>query len=473
VAPVGGRWLWGALAACGSALLLATTNQMCRNVAVVPFLFILPLSLYLLSFVICFDRKSWYHRGLWTGAFVFGLVATAVVIAQDTEPGLIWQIIVYSTVVFTGCMVCHGELARLKPPARELTSFYIMVASGGALGGAFVSLVAPRFFQDYWEFPLALVLAFVLAALCHVRDHGSRKIYGWMAGIWVLVSFFGYQSYDGLEESLVVERNFYGVLRVVERDREQIDWRRYLWHGGICHGSQYLHESRRREPAMYYTSEAGISITVANHPKRKNGDPLRIGVIGLGTGTLAAYGSEGDEFRFYEINPGVVRLAEEYFSYLEDSAAEVEVVLGDGRVALSRELREEGSQKFDILAVDAFSGDAIPVHLLTREALALYWEHLSDGGVLAFHVSNLYLDLRPVVRGLAEERNLPVVLIQSRGDLEKEIYATDWVLITENGSFLADPEVAASFTPWMGASTDTVLWTDDYSNLFGVLKRAP
>ncbi len=471
-AGLGDRLLWGALAACGSALLLATTNQMCRNVAVVPFLFILPLSLYLLSFVICFDKETWYRRPVWMGVFVLGLIATLVVLAKDTDADLIWQIIVYSVIVFAGCMVCHGELHRLKPPARELTSFYIMMASGGAVGGAFVSLVAPRFFRDYWEFPVALVFTFVLAGLCHLRDHGSRRIYLWMAGIWLLVLSFGYHIYGGLEDSLVVERNFYGVLQVVERDRDQLGWRRYLWHGGICHGSQYLHETRRREPALYYTDEAGISITVENHPKRKAGDGLRIGVIGLGTGTLAAYGRQGDEIRFYEINPGVVRLAGEYFSYLEDSAAEVEVVLGDGRIALSRELRENGSQKFDILAVDAFSGDAIPVHLLTREAFALYWEHLAEGGVLAVHVSNLYLDLHPVVRGLAEERNLPVVLIQSAGDLEKEIYATDWVLITENGSFLADPKVAASFTPWMGASRDTVLWTDDYSNLFEILRAS-
>jgi hypothetical protein len=468
--PLGDRWLWGSLAACGSALLLATTNQMCRNVAVVPFLFLLPLSLYLLTFVICFEKEKWYRRGIWTGFFFLSLLSAAVVVVLDAESGLVLQIVVYSTVVFTGCMVCHGELVRLKPPARELTSFYIVMATGGALGGAFVSLVAPYFFADLWEFPLTLISTVVLAALSQIREEGTGKIYRWMAAVWMLVLFFGYQIYDGLEESLVVERNFYGVSRVVERDRGRIGWRRYLWHGGICHGSQYLHETRRREPTMYYTSEAGISITLENHPKRAAGNALRIGVIGLGTGTLAAYGERGDEIRFYEINPGVVRLAEEYFYYLEDSAAEVEVILGDGRIALERELREEGSQEFDILAVDAFSGDAIPVHLLTREALALYWEHLAEGGVLAFHISNLYLDLQPVVRGLAGERNLPVVLIESDGDLAQEIFATDWVLVTENGSFLSNPKVAASFTPWMGGSIDPVVWTDDYSHLFGLVK---
>jgi hypothetical protein len=375
---------------------------------------------------------------------------------------------------------------RLKPAAEGLTSFYVLVALGGAAGGGFVILIAPRLFKDFWEFPLVLFVVYLLVGLLVLRDFMTRYagrigrlgLIAWLGLAWVLAYMGLTYIYEGQKDTLAMTRNFYGVLRVYESQRGTEHWRRYLWHGSICHGSQIMHESGRKSPTMYYLPDAGISIAVERHPKRRvsseDASPpkagLRIGVIGLGTGTLAAYGRQGDVLRFYEINPKVVDFARDYFSYLEDSAATIETVTGDGRVALERELEENGSQQFDILAVDAFSGDAIPVHLLSREAFEIYLEHLRSDGILAVHISNLYFDLRPVVRGLAEAFHLPAVLILSPVKPEGEIYPSDWVLITENGRFLVDDVVSTSITPWLTDAESNIIWTDDFSNLFGVLK---
>jgi hypothetical protein len=477
---------WIFLAGCGSTAFLATTNQLCLNVAVVPFLLILPLSLYLLSFVVCFYKENWYDRRVWAAAFLVGLGLIVVLLEGSIAVGLPAQILIYSFALFACCMVCHGELVRLKPAAAGLTTFYVLISVGGAAGGGFVSIIAPRLFKDFWEFPLVLFIVYLLVGFLVFRDTMTRYtarvgrigLIAWLGLAWILAFMALTYIYKGQKDTLAMTRNFYGVLRVYESQKGTEHWRRYLWHGPICHGSQIMHESGRRSPTLYYMPDAGISIAVERHPKRRlsaggtsmESGGLRIGVIGLGTGTLAAYGKPSDVFRFYEINPRVIEFARDYFTYLEDSAATIETVAGDGRVALERELQEKGSQQFDVLAVDAFSGDAIPVHLLTREAFELYLEHLRPGGILAVHVSNLYFNLRPVVRGLAEAFHLPAVLILSPGKLEGEIYPSDWVLITENGRFLGDDVVSTAITPWLTGGESNIIWTDDFSNLFGVLK---
>jgi hypothetical protein len=474
VVPFVDKTLWLLLAGCGSAAFLATTNQLCLNVAVVPFLLILPLGLYLLSFILCFYMEDGYDRRIWFSAFVLSLGLLAMLLGGWIDLDLTVQIPTYAFVLFSCCMVCHGELVRLRPAAKELTTFYVLIAAGGAAGGGFVSLVAPRLFKDFWELPLVFFSVYLLVGYLVLREAVSRyRLASWMMGVWILAYFLGMTVYEGQKDTLAMVRNFYGVLRVYESHRGTEQWRRYLWHGPICHGSQFMHPSRRRRPTMYYMPDAGISIAVERHPKRRalpERGNLRIGVIGLGTGTLAAYGRRGDTLRYYEINPKVVDFAREHFSYLEDTEAAVEIVTGDGRVSLERELEERGSQQFDILAVDAFSGDAIPVHLLTREAFTLYLEHLRSDGILAIHISNLHFDLRPLIRGLAEDLHLPAVLIQSPGKPEEEVFPTDWVLITENGRFLVDDVVSSSITPWLMGRESNIVWTDDFSNLFGVMK---
>ena len=333
------RYLWLALSACGSVALLATTNQMCQDVAVVPFLWILPLCLYLLSFTICFQHEGFYDRRFWVAAMVCTFGAVVALLKQKLDVELSLQIRIYSTALLTCCMICHGELVRSKPPPAYLTSFYLMVALGGAAGGIFVGLVAPNLFDDYWEFPLALAGTYLLAAICVLRDKSFLPVswpswlgpHLWAAGAWILLFFLGSTIYEGRSGMLEIDRNFHGVLRVYEGYKDTKDWRRYLWNGQISHGSQYLDESLRTTPTHYFGAGTGIAIAIENHPRRQGN--LSMGVIGLGTGTLAAYGRDGDVIRFYEINPDVIRLSKKYFSYLEDSPAVVEIVAGDARGA--------------------------------------------------------------------------------------------------------------------------------------------
>jgi hypothetical protein len=382
------------------------------------------------------------------------------------------QILVYSAMLLAACMVCHGELARAKPPAAQLTSYYLIIATGGASGGVFVTLLAPNLFKGYWEYPLALLASYVLAALCISRDRSalSSRPHLWAAGTWIVIGALGWYVYDIQAHTIAMTRNFYGVLKVYEGYNGTPEWRRYLWHGQISHGSQFLDESRRRTPTQYFGTETGIGLAIRHHPRRQSG--LHIGVAGLGAGTIASYGRENDRIRFYEINPEVARLSEEYFYFIQDTPAEVDVVLGDARISMERELRQSGSQQFDVLAIDVFSGDAIPVHLLTRESFELYLEHLHPDGILAVHISSLYFDLKPLIRGVARELDWPAVLIDNPEDPDNEVFSCEWAIVTKNGEFFAAEEITRSITPWLAEDPNTpeeTVWTDDYSNLFQLM----
>ena len=475
--PTRDRVLWLLLAACGSLMLLATTTQMTQDVAVIPFLWVLPLGLYLLTFIICFDHERWYDRRVWSPVLALALAAV-VYLFWSRDLTLVQQIVVYAVMVFAACMVCHGELVKLKPATAHLTSFYLMVATGGALGGVFASLVAPAIFNGFWEY---LVGTGVLLAVCSDlhRPPGRLSLVkdvAWAVGIGTLVLYFVAAIRDDQDEMIAATRNFYGLLRVYDKDigeDGQPVLLRSLYHGEILHGSQLLAERRRREPLSYYGVDTGVAFAIEEHPRRDAETPaseatsgLRIGVVGLGAGTIAAHGRSGDSLRFYEINPEVERIANEYFSYLRDTQATTEVVLGDARVSLERELREQGSRQFDVLVLDAFSGDAIPIHLLTLEAAELYWQHLRDDGVLLAHISNKHLSLHPVVRAGAEAFDKRFVMMEtaSRGE---EISGSTWVAVTSNGALLS--RLFGHAMSWPSEPPQTIRWTDDFSSLLGVL----
>ena len=483
------RLLTLALAACGSVVLLASTNQICRDMAVIPFLWVLPLSLYLISFILCFDHPRWYNRRIWVPVLLISLSAVVYLLHQDyadEEMNLYLQIFIYSAALFSCCMVCHGELVRLKPSARYLTSFYLMVALGGALGGVFVNLVAPFLFKGYWEFHGGLVATVVLLGLCLFRTKEPLQSplmlwFGrilWVASIGALAVFLGLHIQEQQKSSILTKRNFYGVLRVNETDMGTKWATRSLYHGRITHGEQFLGPRMRSYPRAYYGPHSGISLALGRHPKqfkRNNlGDGARqgglhVGIIGLGVGTIATYSRPGDIFRFYEINPDVDRIAREYFTYLKDGKGAQQVVIGDGRISLERELVNNIRQQFDILAVDAFSGDGIPIHLLTREAFALYWDHLRPGGILALHITNLHFDFSPVIRALAREIGKRAVWIKDHGEQERGTYDSDWVLVTSNNRFLNDALVYTRIRPWPTLRQKEILWTDDFTNLFRVV----
>jgi SAM-dependent methyltransferase len=466
-APVGKQQvvLWLTLATTGSVLLLAVTNHLTQNVASVPLLWLAPLTLYLASFILTFEGRGWYRPELvWTFLLVWLVGMAWLLVDSDLHLDLPLQLGVFLPGLFLGCFFCHGELYRLRPAPRHLTAYYLIVSAGGALGGLLVAVVAPLAFDAYYELGIGMVVLALLAAL---RFAGLGLVPR-VASLAVLLGVAGGATYDGLRhynDVLVSERGFYGVLRVKEYGSpgEEGHLRR-LVHGAIMHGEQYLHGDRRRLLTTYYTEPSGIGAAI----KSRGAAPLRIGVIGLGTGTVAAYGGPGDLYRYYEIDPRVVEIARRDFTYLADSEARIEIALGDARLTLER----EAPQGFDVLAVDAFSSDAIPVHLITREALAVYLKHVKPDGIVAFHVSNRFLDLIPVVARLAKEHGAHAVLVNDDPDDEDESERSksDWVLVSRDPAALKDPAIVERGAQPAEDRAGWRTWTDDYSNLIQILK---
>lgn len=536
------RAWWLVLPAIASMLLMATTNKLCQEVAVVPFLWVLPLALYLVSFILCFDHARWYRRGLFVALLVLGVGTVASLLYAGHTAGLRQQVVGYATTLFAACMVCHGEVYRLRPAPCFLTSYYLHLAAGGALGGLLVAVVAPLVFTQYVELQIGLAVLLHAVALLAFRHRdpvfawgagaGLLAIavvvpacrvtgvtdlaeffplwweqwtlfitnYGWFAlfavaavlaaclarggfaktwrprmGLLVLVVYlaagvvFIVQAVDDSRLAVDASRNFYGTLKVFLYNDDEASGRYYLLrHGATTHGIQFARLPQAMWPTTYYGETSGIGYAIRQH--QKNG-PVRIGLVGLGTGTLTAYGRPGDYLRIYEINPAVERLARSRFTYLAHTPANVDVVLGDARLSLEAELARGDTQRFDVLALDAFTSDAIPAHLLTREAFTLYLRHLAPDGVIAVHISNRYLELRPIVERLANEFGYLAATVDGFSD-DKEwwVYRTRWVLVTRDAALLQQPEVAFATEASSNDTAPGPLWTDDHTSLVEVLR---
>ncbi|MCC6932627.1 MAG: fused MFS/spermidine synthase [Deltaproteobacteria bacterium] len=470
-------WLW--LSACSSVVLLATTNQIFQEISVVSLFWLLPLALYLISFIICFEYEKFAAGRLWLLFFWLTMGALMWMMGHDDSDSLniALQIGIFSAVVFACSVLCHAQLVRLKPPAGQLTTFYLMISLGGTLGGAFVIFIAPIIFVGFWEFHLGVLLTYFCCALLIV---GGKNYFQrlwlrcgigilWLLGLAGLI--YGLKAHINAryDDAIVSARNFYGVLTVTENNQGTKYVSRTLRHGPTQHGYQYLSPYWRSIPAAYYTSPTGINIA---HRKLsaifERG--LNIGTVGLGAGTIAALGFAEDKITFYEINPYILEIATNYFTYLEDSLSQLRVVMGDARLSLENELKNNpGGDGYDLLILDAFNGDAIPVHLLTQEASRIYWQHLRPDGILAVHISNAHVDLTSVVAALAADAGKKMILISTEEDLDKDTYGTDWLLITNNELFLNDIEVLTSVQ--RGISLPKLnLWTDEYSNILQILK---
>ena len=454
---------WMALAACPSILLLAVTQYLTQDVASIPFLWIVPLVIYLLSFMLCFESKRLYWRPLYLALLPLALAGMAYILwpyGKDFEMPRV--VAFFLAALFVACMVCHGELARIKPDPRHLTGYYVMISVGGAIGGLFVGFIAPNLFNAYYEMPVALVLTaslIVLLTLDEIRMVALQTVVlvalgGFLGGVGIVVR-------DGLKGYLFSARNFYGQLRVEdEGEPNELEYKRKLNHGVINHGAQMLHGSLRMKPTTYYCVESGVGMAVL---ARVDGVPQKVGVIGLGAGTLASYGRPGDTIRIYEINPLVIEIATHTFSFLKESKAKVETVLGDARLSLER----EAPQGYDVIAVDAFSGDSIPVHLLTREAFGLYFKHIKPGGILAVHISNKYLDLKPVVSTAAEHYG-KAALMRDHDTEKDDVFCSGstWILVMDK----ARMNQMMVGTELMTAPKNFRAWTDDFSNLYSIVK---
>lgn len=484
------RFFWVAFPAMGTMLLMGYTNQLCVDVAAVPFLWVLPLSLYLLSFIITFAGPRWYIRPTMLGMFVVAIAATGIALWYSAELPILWTVGLYCVSLFITCIVCHGETYRLRPDASSLTRFYLSISLGGVIGGAFVALVAPLVFSLYAELPTALLATVVLVLVQMARDPRSKLYDGKPRWVWgVLLSLtlatiigLGAAITYTLRESIHAGRNFYGVFRVDETpEGSNLPWLRDMLSGSTLHGRQFMSERHQRLATTYYAKHSGAGLTLLSFPRQEN---MHVGVVGLGTGTLATYGKPGDTYRFYEINPYVVELADEYFTYLKNCEAEYSIQLGDARLTLER----EEPQQFDVLVLDAFSSDAIPVHLLTVEAFEVYIRHLKPDGVLCVHISNRHLDLAPVVAAASRHIGWTYLNWLSGNFNPEGASQAHWVLVTKSSAFQQafqkftgeavqlvresgqmqhyDPEFAS--TP----SVDRYIepWTDDHSNLFELLR---
>jgi hypothetical protein len=460
--------LWIAFSALGSALLLASTSHITQNIASVPFLWVLPLSLYLFTFVLAFEGRQgrgWYERWM-----LFVALPAMVGMAAGLSAGrgvldVSLAIPLYTAGMFAAVFVCNGELARRKPAPRYLTHFYLTISLGGALGGLFVGLLAPRLFPATFELPLALM---ALAALTLAVVWKNRYLVGPALVASLATAWYGAAYFTFLRDDVIyMHRNFYGTLRVREQGTGNRQVRRLL-HGVILHGEQLTVAPDRFEPGTYYARSSGVGRAIE---ARRSAGPLRLGVVGLGVGTLSAYGRAGDTVRFYELDPDVLAIANKYFSYLSSTPARLEFVIGDARLSMERELARGIPQHYDVLAIDAFSSDAIPAHLITREAIGLYVQHLAPDGILAVHVSNRFLDLKPVLANIARASGLTARLFSDSPPEGSPGSMTEWVLISRTPAPL-DNELLARAEP-IEPNPALALWTDQFSNLLDVLKSRP
>jgi hypothetical protein len=492
------RVFWLFLSGLGTTSLMAVSNFLCQDVSSVPFLWIAPLTLYLLTFILCFGQARWYRRRWFVPLMIAGTYACAIAHSNATVMPLRPLLLTTLPGLFLVCMGCHGELERSKPSSSYLTEFYLYISAGGMLGGLFVGIVAPLLFFEYYELPMAMIAALLLAlAICFLVPtsplHRGKRLVAWAALLLVFAAEIGLWSESLVGRHLTVwtvQRNFYGVLKTMPKQaegsqvaqppkagdspsvsedlqaRKDLPTFEYvsLVNGLTEHGGQFVDEARESVPTSYYGRGTGLGQAMRAIESRAN---RRIGVVGLGTGTIAAFGREGDTFRFYEINPAVVPLAERVFTYLprlQERGGQYEIAMGDARLSLE----SEPPQQFDLLVIDAFAGDSIPVHLLTVEALEVYLRHLKPDGILAVHVSNRFLDLTRVTRALAWHGQLDSGHLSTPPVPADRVNACDWVLYARPGAFA--PQSGLPLGPPVRQIGPRVLWTDDHSSLFDVLR---
>ena len=465
--------IWFLLAMVASTMLLAETNEVCQDVAVIPFLWVIPLSLYLLSFILCFESDRWYRRSWYALTTAALVLAICWLQSFGSKTFLPLQLAIYFGTLFSICMLCHGELARMRPAAESLTAFYLTLSAGGAGGGLFVGLVAPMIFPAFWELCLGLLATSVIAVMVYADHRGWTSedkqpplIWTGLAiALFVGVGLVFSASVMSYTASIAMLRNFYGVLEV---ETDEIEDAVVLRHGRIMHGIQL--RGIPSLPTMYYGFNTGVGRSIEELRTRKM--PLRIGVVGLGAGTLAAYGKDGDTFRFYEINENVTRFAERHFTFLKNCPSQLDIIHGDARLVLEN----ESPQNFDLLVLDAFSGDAVPTHLLTREAMQVYLKHLQQEGLIAIHISNLHFDLRRVTDALATASDLHALTLETAPVMDKKTGTQSliepgsrWVLLARDAELLNQPRYKQIGVKDSLSADRQVLWTDDFSNLIEVL----
>jgi spermidine synthase len=463
--------LWISLAACASALLLATTSHMTQNIAPIPLLWVVPLSIYLLSFILSFESDRIYQRWLFLpwGAAALGLFSYAMRQYEDNADVIKRLIPALCGALFICCMVCHGELAKRKPHPRYLTQYFLMISVGGAIGGLFVAFLAPRVFSGFYEMPIAVAACGVLMAcvLWH-DDAGVARPWFIRAALAVasvaLCVYLGRNEIRENQQYYLTARNFYGVLRIRDDPPEgAVPATRVLIHGTINHGTEVKVENPGRVPTSYFGRTSGIARAI--HMKGERG-PIKIGVLGLGAGVTASLARAGDTLHYYEINPLVFHLAQTEFHFWNACPADKHLYLGDGRLIL------EGlpDENLDFLAMDAFTSDSVPMHLLTTEAYRTYRRHLKPDGFLAINISNRYLDLEPIVAQAAAEMGFGGVVVADESYEESFYVSSTWVVMSRNTDQFHHTNFQESYITPLNRRQGFRVWTDDYSNIIQILR---
>jgi hypothetical protein len=472
------RWLWFLLPMAAAMQLASVTAHITSDIAAIPLLWILPLAAYLLTFILAFDRPAFYRRGLVIRVLVVMLAGLGFALSKtDFSLPIILTLAFFLLECFVACLFCHGEAYALRPRrASESTLFYLLIAAGGATGTFLVAIAFPVLFSSNYDLALAFLATAILASVSTWRDGWPQRVL-WTTASILLFALTLALDRTYAQQSLLQVRNFYGTLRVKQTNAPVVNVpMRTLMHGAIQHGTQIFDPGFSHIPTTYYATDSGIGLALrfccsarGNNDPAPHPRPRNIGVIGLGAGTIAAYGQPHDRIRFYEINPNVEPIARNLFTYIRDSFAEITIVPGDARTSLTAELNANQPQRFDVLAVDAFSGDAIPLHLLTTQALELYLRHLTPTGILAFHVSNQYLDLAPELALLARNAHLEVRNVSTGSFDARGEFRASWVLMTNDPTFFNQPEVA-SFADQIPVKPTLRRWTDDYSSLLPILQ---
>lgn len=471
-------FLWLMLSALGVAILVSTTNAMTQNVAPMPFLWVLPLALYLITFIVAFNNPRWYIRWYWFAFFVLSALMALMMQAVGSQFDFVSQVLMYSFILFAACMICHGELYKLVPDSSRLTLYYLIIALGGVIGSAFVSILAPQIFTKFTEYPNSILAILAIFTLCvfvstrnttHIGFIPTRLAVVGLTVIFIGTSALQWQLSTTLHQhEIASHRNFYGLLSVVDTEVNSKPERRLI-DGTTSHGTQSLIVGEQNIAKSYYRKNTGVALALEHYLPASINISTKVGLIGLGAGTLAAYARPNQQYHFYELNPAVVDFAYQHFSYLNNTRSKVDISVGDGRLLLQEAYDNKGSEEFDILVLDAFSGDAIPAHLLTVEAFELYAKHLKNKGVLAVHISNSHLDLTALTNNLAKhiKMNAYYFFTPSTNDEPNE---AQWVLVTTNQLFINRYAVKKHLTQWPETSRPDILWTDDFSNLLSVLK---
>lgn len=463
------KLLWLAFSSLGVVLLISTTSSMTHNVPPIPFLWTLPLALYLATYILAFSAPKSYHRYYWGAIFTISSFIGILLFFIGSQFSLASQVVLYLVVLFSGCMICHGELYNARPDSRALTTFYLWLAFGGVLGSLFTAGLATNLFSQYYEFVIALGLILVVCVFVKTTSMLYRISMAVSACLFLVVTLYLNNQFN--QFNIFEARNFYGTVAVKDVETAGLGIERRLIDGYTAHGNQLLDFDKKPLPRSYYRFETGIGQLLQSNFNKGSKD---VALIGLGIGALAYYGKSGDSYTFYELNPQVNYVANHYFDFLKSADASINVILGDARIELTaRQAKHKNS--YDLIVVDAFSSDAIPVHLITEEALSLYIDLLEEDGVLAFHISNSYLDLRPILANLSQTLNLHGLYLHTPSS-KHHPYAADWVLLSKqelgslNEQAFRESGQGLSQFVLKNEKNNAIIWTDRFSSLLPILK---